>query len=257
MGVKTCRSFLILFALGLALFVAGCATMKPALPPEVPAMHRAEEFADDEWIEYPHDPWERFNRSMYRFNYNLDRYVLLPVVTGYEFITPAIVQTGVSNFFNNIYEVRTLYNSLLQLKGKKALTTFGRFVTNSTIGIGGLFDVATTFGMKRRQGDFGQTLGVWGVGAGPYFVLPLLGPNTASSAVGYAVDGGIRYAALTATKPFDDMNYRDGIQTGIWVLEATNLRHVQKFRYYGSGYPFEYDVVRFLYVKSRELMITK
>ena len=258
MRVTLCRLYPIMLALYLALSLAGCATTNANLPPEVPAMHAASEFNDDERIAHSdHDPWEGFNRSMYRFNYNFDRYVFLPVVKGYEYVTPTFVQTGISNFFDNIYEFRTLYNCLLQLEGGKALTTLGRFATNSTIGIGGLFDVADNFGLKREYGDFGQTLGVWGVGAGPYLVLPILGPNTLRSAAGYGVDAGIRYAIITAIDPFKNVDNGTLILAAITGLEATNLRHKQKFRYYESGYPFEYYMVRFLYRESRELLITK
>ncbi len=103
--------------------------------------------------------------------------VFLPVVNGYEYITPVPVQTGVSNFYNNINEVRTFYNSLLQAKGEKSLITFSRFLTNTILGIGGLFDPATYFDLKRQNEDFGQTLGVWGVGAGPYLVITGPGPR--------------------------------------------------------------------------------
>ena len=258
MPVSSYRFSAAILALCLLLSLAGCATSRTDLPAEVPAMHTVDEFKDDEHVAYiADDPWEGFNRRMYRFNYNLDKYVLLPAVTGYEFITPEFVQTGVSNFFNNVYEFRTFYNSLFQGKGEKALVTFGRFATNSTVGIGGLFDVATSMGLKRQNEDFGQTLGKWGVGTGPYLVLPLLGPNTVRSAAGYAVDGGIRYGIISALDPFENIDGGEAIQYGITALEAVNLRHQQKFRYYGSGYPFEYYMVRFLYVQSRELLIMK
>jgi len=247
-----------MFTLCLLFSFAGCAATNANLPAEVPAMHTVEEFNDDERVAYvSEDPWEGFNRKMYRFNYNFDKYVFLPAVSGYEFVTPGFVRTGVSNFFNNVYEFRTLYNSLFQLKGKKALTTFGRFATNSTVGIGGLFDVAELFGIKRQNEDFGQTLGYWGVGTGPYLVLPILGPNTVRSASGYAVDGGIRYAIISSIDPFENVENGTAIQAGITVLETVNLRQQQKFRYYGSGYPFEYDMVRFLYRQSREFLIMK
>ena len=258
MTVTMSRLYPAVLIMCLLVSMGGCASTKTDLPAEVPAMHTVEEFSDDERVAYvSQDPWEGLNRRMYRFNYNFDKYVFLPAVSGYEFVTPDCVQTGVSNFFNNIYEFRTLYNSLFQLKGKKALTTLGRFATNSTIGIGGLFDVAELFGLKRQNEDFGQTLGYWGVGTGPYLVLPILGPNTMRSASGYAVDGGIRYAIISAIDPFENVENGTAIQVGITVLETVNLRHQQKFRYYGSGYPFEYDMVRFLYRQSREFLIMK
>jgi phospholipid-binding lipoprotein MlaA len=220
-------------------------------------MHSASEI-DDEPIAYADDdPWEEFNRSMYKFNYYFDKYFFLPVVRGYEFILPTFAQTGVSNFLYNTREVRTFYNSLLQMKGKKAMTTLGRFVTNSTIGIGGLFDPATGIGMERQDEDFGQTLAVWGVGPGPYLVLPVLGPNTVRSASGLAVDGGVRWAIDSAIAPYVNVNEAWVIWTGLAVLEGIDTRHREKFRYYESGYPFEYYMVRFIYNKKRELLIMK
>ena len=247
------RECLALIVLLLALTFSGCATTNRNLRPEEPAMHTIAEFSDDEPVVRVDDPWEGFNRSMYRFNYRFDKYVFLPVVKGYEFITPDLVQTGVSNFFSNIGEFRTFYNSLLQAKGTKALTTLGRFVTNTTIGIGGLFDPATHWGLEKQREDFGQTLGAWGVSSGPYLVLPILGPNTARGAGGFAVDGGIRIGVLTAIDPFENVDNGDAIQAGISTLEAIDLRHREKFRYYDSGHPFEYELVRFLSSKRLEL----
>src|SRR5690242_16683644 len=165
----------------LVLVLSGCAARSAILPGEVPPMHTVSEFRDDENVSRTRDPWEGFNRSMYKFNYEADRYVLLPVVAGYEKAVPRIAQTGVSNFFANLREVRTFYNSLLQGKGKKSLVTLGRFVTNSTVGVGGLLDPATAFGLRRENEDFDRTLESWGVGTGRYLVLPILGPNTVRS----------------------------------------------------------------------------
>jgi phospholipid-binding lipoprotein MlaA len=236
----------------LALSLAGCATTA-ALPPEALPMHTLSEFSDDERIADIDDPWERFNRRMYTFNYYFDKYFFLPVVSGYEFVTPAFVQTGVSNFFGNVGEFRTLYNSLLQLKGVKALSTFARFATNSTIGIGGLFDPATHFGLKKESEDFGLTLEYWGVNTGPYLVVPVVGPNTLRSAGGFAVDAAVRYAILGTTKPFENVENGNVNQMAISALEAVDIRHRETFRYYESGYPFEYYMVRFLYLKRSEL----
>lgn len=243
--------------LSLALTLAGCATTAVNLPPEVPAMHTVAAI-DDERIAYvADDPWEGFNRSMYKFNYNFDKYFFLPVVNGYEFITPTFVQTGVSNFYTNLGEIRNLYNCLLQGKGMKSLNTLGRFVTNSTLGIGGLFDPATSFGLKWQREDFGQTLGVWGVGTGPYVVLPVFGPSTVRSASGLAVDSGINIGMYMAIDPFPKFNYITPVEYGITALGAIDQRHKEKFRYYESGYPFEYYMIRFLYREKRELAIMK
>lgn len=252
------KIFVIIVTLYAALSVAGCATTTAHLPAEVPAMHTVSEFSDDpDRIAYVDDPWEGFNRRMYKFNYYFDNYVYLPVVSGYEFVTPTFVQKGVSNFFNNVGEVRTLYNSLFQLKGGKALTTLGRFVTNSTVGLAGFFDPATGMGMKRQDESFGQTLGYWGAGTGPYLVLPVLGPGTVRSQSGFAVDAAIRYALVSAIDPYENVDNRDGIQAGVWGLEAIDKRHQESFRYYKSGYPFEYYMVRFLYREKRELATMK
>jgi phospholipid-binding lipoprotein MlaA len=225
----------------------------------VPAMHSAKEFADDEQI-LPNDPWEGFNRSMYKFNYNFDKYFFLPVVNSYEYIMPTVAQTGVSNFFNNVNEIRTFYNSLLQAKGKKSMTTLGRFVTNTTIGIGGLFDPATSFGMKRQTEDFGQTLGVWGVPSGPYLVVPVLGPGTVRSTSGFVVDSAVHAAirnAIDIPEHFKPEKDGENILTALTVLKAIDNRHQQPFRYHDSGYPFEYELVQFLYRQSREMQVMK
>lgn len=237
--------------------LAGCAGRPAVLPDEVPPMHTVDEFRDDENVSRTRDPWEGFNRSMYKFNYEADRFVLLPVVTGYEAVVPQFARTGVSNFFANIREVRTFYNCILQAKGKKSLVTLGRFLTNSTIGIGGLFDPATAFGMRREHEDFDRTLEAWGVDTGPYLVLPILGPNTARSTGGFAVDGGVRWAIASAVDPFGGTGASSEIETGITALEAVDLRYRESFRYYDSDYPFEYYMVRYLFSQERELKILR
>ncbi|HZV81974.1 MAG TPA: VacJ family lipoprotein [Geobacteraceae bacterium] len=256
MPVAIRRVYPLLIVLCLALSLTGCATTTATHPPEVPAMHSVSEI-QDEYVTKAPDPWVGFNRSMYKFNYNLDKYFLLPIVGGYEFITPTVVQTGVSNFFNNIVEIRNLTNSVFQLKGKQSLTTLGRFVTNSTIGIAGLFDPATSLGMQRQDEDFGQTLGYWGVGTGNYVVLPLFGPSNARDTGGIVVDAGIRYAIASAINPTSDMSSPDGIKAAVTFVEAIDKRHQEKFRYYGTQHPFEYDLVRWLAGKKRELEVMK
>ena len=241
----------------LVLMVAGCAARPAVLPDEVPPMHTVGEFSDDDNVSRTRDPWEGLNRSMYKFNYEADRFVFLPVVAGYETVVPRFARTGVSNFFANIREVRTLYNCILQAKGKKSLVTLGRFLTNSTIGIGGLFDPATAFGWRRENEDFDRTLATWGVGTGPYLVLPILGPNTARSAGGLAVDGGVRWAIANAIDPFGGTGASTEIETGVTALETVDLRYRESFRYYDSDYPFEYYMVRYLFSQERELTILR
>ncbi|UYG06355.1 VacJ family lipoprotein [Halomonas sp. M4R1S46] len=136
----------------------------------------------------PEDPWEGFNRQVFAFNDTLDRYALKPAAQGYRFVTPDPVETGVGNFFANLGELRTTLNSLLQGKPGNAGIATGRFLINSTVGVLGLFDVASHMELVGREEDFGQTLAVWGVGEGPYVVLPLLGPSTVRDTAGLPVD---------------------------------------------------------------------
>lgn len=124
------------------------------------------------------DPLEPFNRSMYQFNDMLDRNILRPVASTYVKVAPRPVRAGVNNFFDNLEDAWSGINNLLQGKGADGLETLARFGVNTVAGFFGLFDVATPLGIERHSEDFGQTLGTWGVGSGPYLVLPLLGPST-------------------------------------------------------------------------------
>jgi len=245
-----CRTVI---ALALSLALCGCAaSVVSTRPDEVPARHTIQELRDQSFAVVG-DPWEGFNRNMYRFNYYLDTYLFLPVVSGYEYITPVFVQNRISGFYNNLSEVRNLTNSLFQLKGEESLTTLGRFVTNSTLGVGGLFDPATGFGLERHDQDFGKTLGYWGSASGPYLVLPVFGPSSVRDTGGLAVDTGISYGIMAAIDPFGSTGHSLGINAAITALNVVDTRHQQSFRYFESGYPFEYYVVRFVYHEQREI----
>jgi len=236
----------------LLLFMTGCASSRANIPAEIPPRHGISEFKDQRFAEV-NDPWEGFNRGMYRFNFYFDKFILLPVVRGYELVTPVFLQERVSNFYGNVSEIRNLTNSVFQAQGKQSLKTLGRFVTNSTIGIGGLFDPATDLGLERHDEDFGQTLGYWGLGSGPYLVLPVAGPSSVRDAGGLAVDTGIYYGIYNAIGPFENTGHSMAISAAISTMEWVDRRHQQDFRYYESGYPFEYDMVRFFYHERREL----
>jgi phospholipid-binding lipoprotein MlaA len=236
----------------LLLLSVGCASNSALKPNEVPPMHTVSEFADQPFA-YVYDPWESFNRDMYEFNFYFDKYLFLPVVRSYEFVTPVFVQHRISNIYNNLMEVISLSNSLFQLKGKEAGITLGRFLTNSTLGLGGMFDPATKWGLERRPEDFGKTLGYWGVDSGPYLVLPVFGPSSARDGVGLATDAGIRYGIYHAIKPISTSDDSFTIAFAANLMQAVDARHQQSFRYYESGYPFEYYLVRFLYHEKREL----
>ena len=131
----------------------------------------------------PADPLEGFNRAVFSMNDTLDSAVLKPVAKGYVAVTPAAARAGVSNVFSNLGDAGTAVNNLLQGKPGDALSDVGRLLVNSTLGILGLWDVATPMGLAKNNEDFGQTLGKWGVGSGPYLVLPLSGPSTVRDSV--------------------------------------------------------------------------
>ena len=248
MTVKIYKSLLIT----MLFLLCGCATAMVNTEAEVPARHSISEFRDQRFAEVG-DPWEGFNRSMYQFNFYFDKYLFLPVVNSYEFVTPTFVQARVSGIYNNIAEIKNLTNSMFQLKGKESLTTLGRFVTNSTVGLGGMFDPATKFGLERHPQDFGKTLGYWGADSGPYMVLPIFGPSSVRDTGGLAVDSGIYFGMYTAIAPFASFDNSILYDGGVKGLEAVDARHQQSFRYYESGYPFEYYMVRFFNHQKREM----
>jgi phospholipid-binding lipoprotein MlaA len=146
--------------------------------------------ASDPGEDFEDDPFEGFNEKMFWFNREVvDRYVLKPLATGWDFLLPDPVQRGVHNFFDNLAVVRRVVNNSLQLKFNGAATELARFTINSTIGVVGFFDVAKDgFGIEQKDEDTGQTFGVWGAGPGPYLVLPFLPPLTVRDGIGYAFD---------------------------------------------------------------------
>jgi phospholipid-binding lipoprotein MlaA len=197
------------------------------------------------------DPWEGFNRRMYYFNAKADQYVLLPAVSGYRKVTPDFVEVGVSNFFNNLGEIPTFINSLLQLKLSVAGETLGRFALNSTVGLAGLIDVATPVGLVAQNEDFGQTLGYWGVNSGPYLVLPLLGPSSLRDATGLVFD------SLAYQQAIDELGMKADEELFLSLLKSIDARASLPFRYYASGSAFEYENLRLLYMKYREIQIAR
>lgn len=246
------RTVTAIIALMLLSFLPGCASITVNSQAEVPAKYSLSDFKDQRFAEVA-DPWESFNLSMYKFNFYFDKYLFLPVVNSYEYVAPVFVQQRVSNFFGNIGEIRNFTNSLFQLKGAESAITLSRFLTNSTLGLGGLFDPATGFGLERANQDFGKTLGVWGMESGPYLVLPIFGPSSLRDASGLVVDNAIRYGLYTAADPFGNSDNGSVIATGITAMETVDMRHQQSFRYNESGYPFEYYMVRFFFHEKRNI----
>ncbi|HEX2526372.1 MAG TPA: VacJ family lipoprotein [Geminicoccus sp.] len=241
--------------------LGGCSTGPAADPPvTTPPRRQIEQFVDAR--EQPatvvnplavYDPFEQTNRAIYKFNAKFDDYVYLPIVDAYVAVTPEPVRDSVSNFFDNLGEIPTFANSVLQGKVEKASPTLFRFMLNSTIGLFGLFDPASHIGLKRQDEDLGQTLGVWGVGDGPYLVLPILGPSNLRDATGTGVD----FVALTVALEALPSDVRDDILYDIvvWGLWPIDQRYQVPLRYHSTGSPFEYDLVRSFVTKARRIQI--
>ena len=230
--------------------LAGCATPAPAGR----AKHALSDFEQPGAVRplaVP-DPIVSTNKELYRFNYYFDRFLFLPVVNTYEFIMPNYVEQRVSNFYNNIGEFGNFTNGVLQLKPKSAGITLSRFLINSTVGIGGLWDPATHWKLPRQDEDFGQTLGRYGTGNGPYIVLPVFGPSNLRDTTGLVADA----AAFTVVDPLN-FDHNEGWELPYQGVKAVDARHQQPFRYYKSGSPFEYELVRLLYTEKRKLQIAK
>ncbi len=162
-----------------------------------------------------YDPWQKVNRGTFAFNDTIDKAVLKPVAQGYVKVVPGFAREGVSNFFSNLADVGTSFNNLLQGKAGAGVSDAGRFLVNSTLGVFGLWDVATPMGLEKHDEDFGQTLGWWGVLPGPYIVLPLFGPSTLRDAPARAVDPSWYY--YPAIEP-------EGLRYGVRLLDIVRVR---------------------------------
>jgi len=240
--------------LSLLLLLGGCAASPPrhttAYPEPVFSYERLvppEALAAEGTVS---DPWEGLNKRIYNFNYHFDRAVFIPVTDTYRRITPRPVRRGVRNFFNNIRDLRSFVNSVLQLAPEKAVHAGGRVLLNSTVGLLGFIDVATDADIRRPVEDFGQTLGRWGVGRGPYLMLPFLGPSNLRDALALAPDSYVQsevYGGFLA-KP---------LRFTVWIIDSIDTRTNVPFRYYETGSAFEYEAVRWLYSTKRDLDVIK
>ena len=207
------------------------------------------------------DSLEPFNRRMYAFNTQLDRKVLYPASRVYAAVVPKPIRKGISNFYNNFSEIPTFVNSLLQLKPGKAVNALGRFVVNSTVGVLGVADVAKNMGMKRDPETMGDTLGHYGVGTGPYLVLPMFGPNNIRDAIGTGIDtvteGAVR--GVAEEKLFFDTGVFDKTVYGFTrpAVTGLNARSMLSMRYGDLNSPFEYDLVKALYYHYRKIQVMK
>ena len=161
------------------------------------------------------DPWEGLNRKIYVFNDTLDQWVVRPVAKGYKYVMPDLAEQGITNFILNIYEFNSFFNSLLQGEFVGATHAGARFLVNTTLGLLGFVDVATPMGITPFRADFGQTLAVWGVDSGPYVVLPLFGPRTVRSGIGYFAD---TYTSIPYILNENTWAW------GFWSVEAVDTR---------------------------------
>ncbi len=193
------------------------------------------------------DPWEDWNRGVYSFNKVIDDNIAKPVTLGYKAVTPDILEKGVTNVFSNINDIPTMVNNLLQGKITDSFSDLGRVLVNSTLGIGGLLDPASDMGLVKHDEDFGQTLGKWGVGSGPYVMLPFLGPSTVRD---------------TLTKPADSelsfISYIDHIPTRnqVMFLELVDKRSgLLKFEDNLKDVMDEYAFVRDFYLQNRRYKV--
>lgn len=195
------------------------------------------------------DPWEPFNRQVFGFNESLDQAVIKPVATTYQRVTPNLVQTGVSNFFGNLRDVWSALNLFLQFKPKAGLEMSTRVLLNSTLGIYGLLDLASPMGLERRAEDFGQTLGYWGVGSGPYLVMPVLGPSTLRDATSYVL-ADRRADPIGEVNPINHRNVALGLKVvdqRSRLLSTTNTVDAIAFD--------RYSFVRDAYLQRRRFQI--
>jgi phospholipid-binding lipoprotein MlaA len=240
-----------------ALLMTGCSTAPKIVPEGAEVVPPA--FSAERVLGAPEDaarqieisdPWEGFNRTMYLFNYRFDKYVFLPAVSAYQFVAPDPVEQGIHNFFRNVQDITTLLNSILQLNLEKTMNTTTRLAVNSTVGLLGFLDIAND--VPRSDEDFGQTLGYWGVGNGPFLVLPVLGPSNVRDGVGLGVDW-LAYSEIRA-RTTDMETWQEMTMD---VMKALDLRAHTAFRYYETGSPFEYEWIRLLYTTKRKLDIER
>lgn len=192
----------------------------------------------------PNDPLEPLNRSIYKFNDVLDKAVVKPVAKGYSAVMPSVGKIMVSNFFSNLDDVVVTTNDVLQLKLVQACSDGMRFLVNSTIGVFGLVDIASTGPLKKHNEDFGQTLGKWGMGSGPYLVLPILGPSTLRDGVGRYVD-----TIPSPTQQIADMQTRNQVYLADGINRRAELLDKEKVLDEAMLDPYEF--IRDAYLLGR------
>jgi|SRR5882757_3196683 len=196
----------------------------------------------------PRDPWERANRTTFKVNTALDHAIARPIARGYQKVVPGPVRTSVSNFMDNLFYPVTMANDLLQLKFKGFGQDTGRFLLNTTVGVGGLFDPATKVGLQKNEEDLGQTFGSWGIKPGPYIVIPVLGPADVRDGIGRIGDG------FLSPLSYVNNNY---IRYGIYGVEVVDIRYrlLPQDRLLDEAYD-PYSFLRNAYLQRREYLVT-
>ena len=193
------------------------------------------------------DPLEPMNRAIFQFNEVVDDNIFEPVAKTYKYVTPDPVETGVSNFFSNIGEVSTIANDVFQFKFKQAGYDFLRFSINTTIGVFGIFDVASSVGLNKNKEDFGQTLGYWGIPQGPYLVLPFFGASTFRDAPGLYADMQVSPIQQLDNEEAITLNALNAISTRARLLRATKILD--------TAAKDKYIFIRESYLQKRESMV--
>jgi phospholipid-binding lipoprotein MlaA len=191
------------------------------------------------------DPWEPVNSRIFTFNSHMDRWILRPIASTYNRVLPHPVRLGIENFFLNINDVNVMANNLLQLKMRDAASDSGRILLNTTVGLAGFIDVASKAGLERHQEDFGQTLGYWGVGSGPYVVLPFFGPSNVRDSFGFGVD-----SYVNPVRTIDDRSTRDVVLT----LHQIDTR-ARAIQLEGMMFGDQYLFIREAYLQQRQYLV--
>ena len=192
------------------------------------------------------DPWQRTNERIFRFNDYFDQLLVKPVARTYTIFVPRVARQGIGNFFSNVDDINVFVNNVLQLKLDDALSDSGRFFVNTTIGVAGIFDVATGMGLEKHEEDFGQTLGRWGVGSGPYVMLPVFGASNLRDSLGLVMD-----------TLFNPIQYHEdeSLRFTLFLLKETDSRSgllALDELITGDRYLF----IREAYIQRREFLVT-
>ncbi len=197
----------------------------------------------------PRDPLEPMNRAIHSFNEGVDRAVLIPIAKGYKKVTPDVAETGIRNFFSNLDDVTVIANDILQLKLEQTSRDFMRLMFNSTFGVFGLLDVASDMGLVKHNEDFGQTMGRWGAGTGPYLVLPFIGPSNLRDTAGVVIDS--RHTDLV--RNHDDVATRNPVMALRLVARRAEL--LQAKRAVDAAALDNYEFSRDFYLERRKGLV--